>query len=272
MILFVSLLCIQHHIPSDHCICNSLYLASSACVVFMPLVAPHMQIMQYSPSEDITFEFISTNQQLLCYLVITSLFHVWNHSTVGLQIEEDNYLTNVYLLSRGGHEFLFTYISQMLFLRRPLLGDRKRLDWRKSFFHLFMNFPFNIHAFFQDYPCAVENLLLQRRLGPKIRFQLQWAQWIKESERDREGRNERAGFHVFSCKWEAGLEGDRLCLLLICQPVNGEKRRGEGRAEQLYREQSARAWKPQAINLVLDLLCLTVWQWHLYFTWTTINK
>lgn len=39
---------------------------------------------------------------------------------------------------------------------------------------------------------------------------------------DREGRAE-PGFHVLASKWEAGLEGDRLCLLLICQPVNGRK-------------------------------------------------
>lgn len=51
---------------------------------------------------------------------------------------------------------------------------------------------------------------------------------------DREGRAE-PGFHVFASKWEAGLEGDRLCLLLICQPVNGGK---EERAELLSRDQS----------------------------------
>lgn len=45
---------------------------------------------------------------------------------------------------------------------------------------------------------------------------------------DREARVE-PGFHVLASKWEAGLEGDRLCLLLICQPVNGgkEERRRE---------------------------------------------
>lgn len=45
---------------------------------------------------------------------------------------------------------------------------------------------------------------------------------------DREARAE-PGFHVLASKWEAGLEGDRLCLLLICQPVNGgkEERRRE---------------------------------------------
>lgn len=48
---------------------------------------------------------------------------------------------------------------------------------------------------------------------------------------DREAGAE-PGFHVPASKWEAGLEGDRLCLLLICQPVNGGKRRrgGERRA------------------------------------------
>lgn len=45
---------------------------------------------------------------------------------------------------------------------------------------------------------------------------------------DREARA-KPGFHVLASKWEAGLEGDRLCLLLICQPVNGgkEERRRE---------------------------------------------
>lgn len=45
---------------------------------------------------------------------------------------------------------------------------------------------------------------------------------------DREARAEPR-FHVLASKWEAGLEGDRLCLLLICQPVNGgmEERRRE---------------------------------------------
>lgn len=103
---------------------------------------------------------------------------------------------------------------------------------RKSFFsYLFMDIPFSIHAFFQGYLGAEENSLPLRRLGPKIRFQLQWAQRMKGRERER-GRGK--GFYVFSSKWEAGLEGDRLCLLLICQAVNGE-RRGEETGEQSCR-------------------------------------
>lgn len=57
--------------------------------------------------------------------------------------------------------------------------------------------------------------------------------------------NERLGFHVCSSKWEAGLEGDRLCLLLICQPVNGERRGEKERAELLSRKQSMQVWEPK---------------------------
>lgn len=59
-------------------------------------------------------------------------------------------------------------------------------------------------------------------------------------KRGRERGNERVGFHVFSSKWEAGLEGDRLCLLLICHPVNGERRGEEERAELLCTQ----VWEP----------------------------
>ena len=41
------------------------------------------------------------------------------------------------------------------------------------------------------------------------------------SARDRE---KGGGFYVFSSKCEAGLKGDRLCLLLSCHAVNRESR------------------------------------------------
>lgn len=90
------------HFPRIH------YRAFAICMAFIPQVAPHMEITQYIPSENIAVEFCSTNHQLHCYLVITSLFYVWNHSTMGLQIEKANYLTNVHLLSWGGHDFFFS--------------------------------------------------------------------------------------------------------------------------------------------------------------------
>lgn len=142
------LLCFRSHLhfPRIH------YLALAICMAFTPPVEPHMAITQYIPSENIAVECCSTNHQLHCYLVITSLFYVWNHSTMGLQIEKANYLTNVHLLSRGGRVFFsfLLYSSPTLFFCHPLLGDRKRLERRKSFFgYLFMDFPFNIHAFFR---------------------------------------------------------------------------------------------------------------------------
>lgn len=47
---------------------------------------------------------------------------------------------------------------------------------------------------------------------------------LADEGKDGSEREKGGGFNVFSSKWEAGLEGDRLCLLLICQAVNGESR------------------------------------------------
>lgn len=78
------------HFPRIH------YQAVAVCVAFIPQVAPHIEIPQCFPSENIAVEFCSTNHQLHCYLVITSLFYVWNHCAMGLQIEKANYQTNVH--------------------------------------------------------------------------------------------------------------------------------------------------------------------------------
>ena len=48
----------------------------------------------------------------------------------------------------------------------------------------------------------------------------------KDTKRGKEmrERGERGGLYVFSSKCEAGLKGDRLCLLLSCHAVNRESR------------------------------------------------
>lgn len=84
------------------------YGAVAICIAFIPQLHHKWKITQYIPSENVVAEFCSTNHQLHCYLVITSLFYVWTHSSMGLQIEKANYLTNVHLLSWGGHDSFFS--------------------------------------------------------------------------------------------------------------------------------------------------------------------
>lgn len=122
-----------------------------------------------------------------------------------------------------------------------------------------MEFPFNIHACFWTIRVQRRICCLGGGRGQKSGFSSnEPSGWREKGEQWR--GNERVGFHVFSSKWEAGLEGDRLCLLLICQPVNGE-RRGEERGESwAHRHGSQR--EPQAINFAIpDLLSLQV-QWQ----------
>lgn len=177
------------HFPRIH------YGAVAICIAFIPQLHHKWKITQYIPSENVVAEFCSTNHQLHCYLVITSLFYVWTHSSMGLQIEKANYLTNVHLLSWGGHDsFFLLYFSPALFLCHPPPGDRKRLEWRKSCFgYLFMDFPFNIHAFFRTIWVQKRICCLGGSRGQKIRFQLEWAQRIKgrKGEIDREERESR---------------------------------------------------------------------------------
>ncbi len=230
------------HFPRIH------YQAVAICMAFIPQVAPHMEIAHYSPSENIAVEFCSTNHQLLCYLVITSLFYVWNHSTMGLQIEKANYLTNVHLLSWGGHDFFFLLcFSPAFFLCHPLLGDRKRLERRKSFFgYLFMDFPFNIHAFFRT-------IWVQRRIcclgggqGQKSGFSSnEPSGWREEREREREGTRERG----FMCSLVNERQALKVTGCVYYWSVSrlmgrGEEKREE-RAELLSRDQSTQAWEQE---------------------------
>lgn len=177
------------HFPRIH------YRAVAICMAFIPQVAPHMEITQYIPSENIAVEFWSTNHQLHCYLVITSLFYVWNHSTMGLQIEKANYLTNVHLLSWGGHDFFSPLFLPCALPLSSTAGRQKEVRTTEVLFFLVI-YSWIFHLIFmpfQDYLGAEENLLPRRRPRPKIRFQLQWAQRMKGREReiDREGTRER---------------------------------------------------------------------------------
>ena len=124
------------HFPRIH------YQAVAICIAFIPQVAPHMEITHYIPSENIAVEFCSTNHRLHCYLVITSLFYVWNHSTTGLQIEKANYLTNVHLLSWGGHDFFFFLLYFSPACALPLsstAGRQKEVRATEVLFWLFIH-------------------------------------------------------------------------------------------------------------------------------------
>ncbi len=199
-----------------------------------------MEITRYTPNENIAAKFCSTNHRLHCYLVITSLFYVWNHSTVGLQIERANYLTNVHHLSWGGHDFF----SSLLFLL-PLLGDRKRLERRKSFFgYLFMDFPFNIYAFFRTIWVQRKICCLGGGQSQKSGFSSNeprgWRE-ERERERDREGTRERG----FMCSLVNERQALKVTGCVYYWSVSrlmgrGEEKREE-RAELLSRDQSTQA-------------------------------
>lgn len=139
------------------------------------------------------------------------------------------------------------FISSPLFFpwAPSLLGDRKRLERRKSSLLIYSwLFHLIFMSFFQDYLGAEQNLLPWRQPGPKIRFQLQWAQWMKDRERwiDREGTRERG----FMCS----LVNERLALKVTgCVYYWSVSRlmgsREEERAELLSRDQSTQAWEQE---------------------------
>ena len=151
MILFICLWCIQHLIPCTHCNPSSLFniicifhtyiIELLQYVWILSLRLHHIwKLTQYIQSENIAVEFCSTNHRLHRYLVITSLFYVWNRSTMGLQIEKANYLTNVHLLSWGGHDFF----SSPLFLSCALplsstAGRQKEVRATEVLFWLFIH-------------------------------------------------------------------------------------------------------------------------------------
>lgn len=171
----------------------SMHTLSSCCGVFCfyPSGCPTYENNTLYSQGNIALEFCSTNHWLHCYLLITSLFYVWNHSTMGLQVEKANYLRNVHLLSWGGQVFfLFPPLFPLCVL--PLLGDRKRVSAAEvRFGYLFIDFPFNIHAFLRTIWVRRRICCLGGGRGQKIRLQSQWAPWIKEGEGDGEIEREQ---------------------------------------------------------------------------------
>lgn len=223
-----------------------------------------MEITQYIHRQSVAVERRSTNHRLHCYLVITSLFLYVKLRHRGIA-NGASQLPDKRPPSLPGRSWFFFYFHVLslsppaLFFCRPRLGRQKEVRATEVlffiFYYLFMDFSFNIHAFFFSpglSGCRVEFSALKatgaqkkkkrerRKSGFSSNELSGW--WREESGRgeDREG-DKRAGFHVFSGKWEAGLEGDRLCLLLICQPVNGERRRGELSS----RDHSTQAWEQE---------------------------
>lgn len=158
---------------------------------------------------------------------------------MGLQIKEANYLTNVHLFYWGECFFFLSVCFPRMLFCHPVLGDRTRLDRRKFFFLVIYSWIF--HLIFMPFAglsgCSWEFAASEAGEAWKSGFSSSEPSGRRGKKRER--GNERVRFHVFPSKWEAGLEGDRLCLLLICQPVNGE-RREEERAELL----STQVWEP----------------------------
>lgn len=165
-----------------------------------------------------------------------------------------NYLTNVHLFSWDSRDFLFFSLfcfSLVLFFFfcHPLLGDRKRLEQRKSFFgYLFMDFPFNIHAFLRTIWVQKRICCLGGCRGQKSGFSSnEPSRWREKKERegDREGMskwgfmcslvNERQALKVTGCVyyWSVSQLMGRV-----------EEKREEG-AELLSRDQSTQTWEPE---------------------------
>lgn len=165
-----------------------------------------------------------------------------------------NYLTSVHLFSWDSRDFLFFSLfcfSLVLFFFfcHPLLGDRKRLEQRKSFFgYLFMDFPFNIHAFLRTIWVQKRICCLGGCRGQKSGFSSnEPSRWRgkKEREGDREGMskwgfmcslvNERQALKVTGCVyyWSVSRLMGRV-----------EEKREEG-AELLSRDQSTQTWEPE---------------------------
>lgn len=139
------------------------------------------------------------------------------------------------------------YFSPVLFFCHPLLGDRKRLERRKSFFgYLFMDFSFNIHAFFSTIWVQRKICCLGGGRGQKSCFSSnEPSGWRQKTERDREGMrdwgfmcslvNERQALKVTGCVYYWSVS--RLM-------GRGEEKREE-RAELLNRDQSTQACEPE---------------------------
>lgn len=165
-----------------------------------------------------------------------------------------NYLTSVHLFSWDSRDFLFFSLfcfSLVLFFFfcHPLLGDRKRLEQRKSFFgYLFMDFPFNIHAFLRTIWVQKRICCLGGCRGQKSGFSSnEPSRWREKKERegDREGMskwgfmcslvNERQALKVTGCVyyWSVSRLMGRV-----------EEKREEG-AELLSRDQSTQTWEPE---------------------------
>lgn len=156
-----------------------------------------------------------------------------------LQIKEANYLTNVHLSSWVCSFFFFLCLFPPYALLSSSAGRQNKVRSTEVLFLVIYSWIF--HLIFMPFAglsgCSWE--FAASEAGEA------WKSGFSSSEpsgrmgKKRERGNEGVRFHVFPSKWEAGLEGDRLCLLLICQPVNGE-RREEERAELL----STQVWEP----------------------------
>lgn len=135
------------------------------------------------------------------------------------------------------------------FFCHPLLGDRKRLEQRKSFFgYLFMDFPFNIHAFLRTIWVQKRICCLGGCRGQKSGFSSnEPSRWREKKERERERGgmskwgfmcslvNERQAMKVTGCVYYWSVS--RLM-------GRGEEKREEG-AEPLSRDQSTQTWEPE---------------------------
>lgn len=228
------------HFPRIH------YLAVALCIAFIPQVAPHMETTHYIPSENTAVESCSTNHRLHCYLVITSLFYVWNHSTMGLQVEKANYLTNVHLLFWDGQDFYFR--CSIFSLSSSTAGRQKEVRATEVLFgYLFMAFPFNIHVFFSGLSGCRAEFAALKAAGAKNQVSASMSP-VDEGKRgsdrwiDREGTRERG----FMCS----LVNERLALKVTgCVYYWSVSRlMGSGeeeRAELLSRDQSTQAWEQE---------------------------
>lgn len=252
------------HFPRIH------YRAAAVCFAFIPQVAPHMKITHHIPWEN-SLSLNSTLLTISCALTswLPRCF-VWNPSTLGAKSRK----------SQLPHKWPASLLRWSPLCSSPVLFNcwetgRGLARLEVLFAYLFMVFPFNIHVFFQHYRDTEPNLLPLRWQGPEIRFQLQWAQWMKGGDRwiDREGTREQG----FACSVVNGRQALKVtgCVYYwsVSRLMGSREERAETRARWYGIER-----KPRAISsvipapLVLTALRATLVRAELYSAATIFSS